>query len=99
MTSLQQVDFYQLVQAAMKVERLETSSKERSQKNKFSRGASSSSAKRAGESLAQSEYSFAMKGRRQGSNVAHSTGRGASVGQGEIPKCPHFHRRHLCVFK
>ena len=31
-TSLQQVNFYQLVQAAMKVERRETSSKEKSQK-------------------------------------------------------------------
>ena len=30
MTSLQQVNFYQLVQASMKVERLETSSKEKS---------------------------------------------------------------------
>ena len=39
MTSLQQVNFYQLVQATMKVKRLETSSKERSQKKKFSRGA------------------------------------------------------------
>ena len=37
MTSLQQVNFYQLVQATMKVERLETSSKERSQKKKFLR--------------------------------------------------------------
>ena len=46
-TSLQQVNFYQLVQAAMKVERLETSSKEKSQKKKFSKGASSSSGKRA----------------------------------------------------
>ena len=52
MTSLQQVNFYQLVQAAMKVERLETSSKERSQKKKFSGGASSSSGKRARESPA-----------------------------------------------
>ena len=85
MTSLQIVDFYQLVQAAMKVESLETSSKERSQKNKFSRGASSSSGKRDRESQAQSEYSSATRGRRQGSNVAPSTGRGASVGQGEIP--------------
>ena len=50
MTSLQLVDFYQLVQAAMKVERLETNSKERSQKKKFSRGALSSSGKRARES-------------------------------------------------
>ena len=34
-TSLQQVNFYQLVQAAMKVERLETNSKENSQQKKF----------------------------------------------------------------
>ena len=80
MTVLQQVDFYQLVQAVMKVEKLETSSKERSQKKKFSRGASSSSGKKARESPAQSEYSSATRCRRQGSNVAPSTGRGASVG-------------------
>ena len=91
-TSLQQVDFYQLVQAAMKVERLETSIKERSQKNKFSRGASSSSGKRARESQTQSEYSFATRGRRQGSNVAPGTGRGL-VGQREILECPHFQTR------
>ena len=36
-TSLQQVNFYQLVQVSMKVERLETSSKEKSQKKKFSK--------------------------------------------------------------
>ena len=47
-TSLQQVNFYQLVQAAMKVERSKASSKERFQKKKFSRGASSSSRKRLG---------------------------------------------------
>ena len=97
MTSLQQVDFYQLVQAAVKVERLETSSKERSQKKKFSRGDSSSSGKRARESPAQSECSSSTRCRRQGSNVAPSTSRGASVGQGEIPEFPHCHRRHLCV--
>ena len=64
MTSLQQVNFYQLVQAAMKVERLETSNKERSQKKKFSRGASSFSWKIARESPAQSEYSSSTSGRR-----------------------------------
>ena len=53
-TSLQQVNFYQLVQAAMKVERLETSSKEKSQKKKFSKGASSSSSKRARDVQAKS---------------------------------------------
>ena len=47
MTSLQQVNFYELFQATMKVKRLETSNKERSQKKNFSRGASSSSRKRA----------------------------------------------------
>ena len=97
MTSLQTVDFYQLVQAAMKVERLETSTKERFQKKKFSRGASSSSGKRARESPAQSEYSSVTRGRRQRSNVAHSTGRSASVRQGEIPECPQCHKRHLGV--
>ena len=49
-----QVNFYQLVQAAMKVERFEASSKERFQKKKFSGGASSSSGKRARESQAES---------------------------------------------
>ena len=97
MTSFQTVDFYQLVLVAMKVETLETSSKERSQKKKFSRGASSSSGKRARESPMQSEHSAATRGRRQGSNVEPSTGRGALVGHGEIPECPHFHRRHLGV--
>ena len=99
MPSLQQMNFYQLVQAAMKVERLEMISKERSQKKKFSRGTLSSSGKIARESLAQSEYSSAMRGRRQKSNVAPSSGRGASVGHGEIPECPHCHRRHLDVCK
>ena len=66
MTSLQQVNFYQLVQAAMKVERLETSSKERSKKKEFSRGASSSLGKRARESPAQSKYSSTMRGEDKG---------------------------------
>ena len=73
------------------------SSKERSQKKKFSRGALSSFGKRARESLSQSEYSSATRCRRQGSNVEPSSGRGALVGQGEIPECPHCHRRHLGV--
>ena len=70
--------------------------KEKSQKKKFSSGAPSSSGKRARESLAQLENSSTMRGRRQGSNVVPSTCRG-SVGQGEIPECPHCHRRHLGV--
>ena len=46
----QQINFHQLVQAEMKVERFEASSKERFQKKKFSKGAYSSSGKRARES-------------------------------------------------
>ena len=79
----------------MKIERL--SRKERSQKKKFSKGASSFLGKRARESPTEPEYSSAMRGRRQESNVAPSIGTGASVGQGEIPECPHCHRRHLGV--
>ena len=63
-TSLQQVNFYQLVQAAMKVERFEASSKERFQKNKFARGAYSSSGKRARESPTESVYRSVTRGRR-----------------------------------
>ena len=40
-----------------------------------------------------------MRHRRQGSNVAPSFGRGASIRQGEIPECPHCHRRHLDVWR
>ena len=52
-TIFQQVNFYQLVQVAMKVERSEASSKERFQKKNFYIGASSSSCKRARESQAE----------------------------------------------
>ena len=49
-TVLQQVNFYQLAQTAMKVEKSEVSGRERFQKRKLSRGASFSSGKRARES-------------------------------------------------
>ena len=93
-TSLQQVNFYQLVQAAMKVERLEANSKEKSQKKKFSKGASSSFGKRARSVQAESVHGSSTRGRRQGSIIVSSAGRGASVRQGEIPECSHCHRWH-----
>ena len=96
-TVLQQVNFYQLVQAAMKVEKSEASNKERFQKRKFSKGASSSSGKRARESQAESVQRLATRGRRQGSIVVPSSGRGVSTGQGAVPECPHCHRQHLGV--
>ena len=94
-TIFQQVNLYQLVQTTMKVERFEASSKERFQKKKFSRGASSSSGKRARESQAELVQGSAIRGRRQGSTMVHSSGRGASSGQVEVLECPHFHRWDL----
>ena len=68
-TVLQQVNFYQLVQEAMKVEKSEASSRERFQKRKLSRGASSSSSKRGRESQAESIQGSTTRGRRQGSTM------------------------------
>ena len=96
-TSLQHVNFYQLVQVAMKVERFEASSRERFQKKRFSKGASSFSGKRVRESQAESVYNSTTKGRRQGPSIALSTGRGASVRPGEASECSHCHQRHLGV--
>ena len=96
-TVLKQVYFYQLVQAAMKVEKYKASSRERFQKRKLSRGAFSSSSKRARESQNESVHSSSTRGRRQGNTVVSSTSRGASAGPGETPECPHCHRWHLGV--
>ena len=78
----------------MKVKRLETNNKEKSQKKKFSKGASSSSGKRSRDVQAESVQGLATRGRRQGGTIVSSAGRGASIGQGEIPECTHCHRRH-----
>ena len=97
MTVLQQVNFYKLVQAAMKVKKSKASNRERFQKRKLPRGASASLGKRARESQTRSVHSSVTRGRRQGNTVVPSTGRGASVGLGETLECPHCHRRHLGV--
>ena len=85
------MNFYQLVQEAMKLEKSEASSKERFQKRKLSRGASSSMGKRARESQTESVHSSATRERRQGNTIVPSTGRGASAGLGETLECPHCH--------
>ena len=79
----------------MKVERSKVSSKERFKKKKFSRGASSSLGKKDRESQAELVQGSTTRGRRQGSTMVPSSGRGASTGQGEVLECPHCHRRHL----
>ena len=83
----------------MKIEKFESSNKERFQKRKLSRGASSSSSKRGRGSQTKSAQGFVTRGRRQGSIVVSSTDKGMSVGQEEVPECPYFHRRHLGVCK
>ena len=96
-TVLHQVNFYQLVQATIKVEKSKVSSRKRFQKRKLSRGASSSSGKRVGESQNESVHSSTIRRRRQGNTIVPITGRGALAGRGETPECPHCHRRHLGV--
>ena len=90
------MNFYQLVQVAMKLEKSELSSKERFQKRKFLRGGSSSG-KRARDSQVESVYSYVGRGRRQGPTEAPSSGSGMSSGQGENSKCPHCHKWHSSV--
>ena len=61
-TLLQVVNFYQLVEAAMKIEKSETMSRERKTKRKFSKG-SSSLGKRTRESQVESIHSYATRGK------------------------------------
>ena len=90
-TSLQQVNFYQLVQAAMKMEKSEMSNREINHKRKFAKGGSSSG-KRIRESEAELVYSSTTMGRRQGPTIALSSDRGTLTGQGEISECPNYHK-------
>ena len=92
-TSLQVVNFYQLVQAAIKIEKSEMKSQERKKEKKFSRGGSFSG-KRPRESQVYSVQGSATRGRRQGPTMTQSSGRGTSTGQEEKHVCPHCHKYH-----
>ena len=96
-TSLQVVNFYQLVQAAIKFEKSEMKSQERKKENKFLRGGSSSG-KSPRESQVDSVQGSATRGRRQGPIMTQGSGRGTSTEQEERPACPHCSRNHygLC---
>ena len=80
----------------MKVEKSESSGRERFQKRKLSRGAFSSSGKRGRESQTESVQGSATRGRRQGSTVVSSTGRGMSAEQEEVLECPHCQTFGVC---
>ena len=74
-TSLQVVNFYQLVQTTMKTEKSETKSQERNRERKFSRGGSSSN-KRTRESQVDSVQGSTTRGRRQGPTMTQGSDRG-----------------------
>ena len=95
-TSLQVVNFYQLVQAAIKIKKSEMKSQERKKKKKFSRGGSTSG-KRPRESQVDSVQGSATRGRRQGPTMTQSSGRGTSIGQEERHACPHCRKYHLGI--
>ena len=78
-TLLHVVNFYQLVQSAMKIEKSKIMSQERKSKRKLSRG-SSSSGKRPRESQVESIHISATRGRRQGPTMTSSSDRGTSTG-------------------
>ena len=72
-TSLQVVNFYQLVQATIKIKKSEMKSQERKKEKKFSRGGSSSG-KRPRESQVDSIQGSLIRGRRQGSTMTQGSG-------------------------
>ena len=90
-TSFQVVNFYQLVQAVMKIEKSEMMSQERKLERKLSRG-SNSSGNRTRKSQVESVHSSATRGRRQGPTIILGSGRGTSFEQGERHECPHCHK-------
>ena len=92
-TLLQVVNFYQLVQAAMKIEKSEMKNQERNWERKFSRGGSSYG-NRTRESQVDSVHGSVTRGRRQGPTMTQGSGRGISIGKDERPKCPHCHKHH-----
>ena len=77
-TSFQVVNYYQLVQAAMKIEKSEMMSQERTIEKNFSRG-SSPSCKRTTESQVESVHSSATRGRRQGPTTIPGSRKGTST--------------------
>ena len=84
-TSLQVVNFYHLVQAAMKIGKSEMMSRERKTERKFSSGGSSSS-QRARESHVESVHSVTTRGRWQGPTMTPGSSRGTSTRQKERPE-------------
>ena len=88
------MNFYQSVQATMKIEKSEMMSEERKSKIKFFKG-SSSSGKRTRESQVESVHSATTRGRRQGLTMTSSSGRGPPTDQEERIEFPHYQKHHF----
>ena len=73
------VNFYQVVQVAMKIDNFEIMSRERKIKRKFSIGGSSSG-KRTKDSQVEPVHCTATKGRWQGPTMTSGSGEGTSTG-------------------
>ena len=97
-TSLEVVNFYQLVQATIKIEKSEMKSQERMKEKKFSRGGSSSG-KIPRESQVDSIQGSTTRGRRQGPTMTQGSGRGTSTGQEERSTCSHCYGNHYGLCK
>ena len=79
-TLLQVVNFYQLVQVAIKIEKSEMKSQERKKEKKFSRGGYYSG-KRPRDSQVDSAQGTATRGRRQGPTMTQGSNRGTTIRQ------------------
>ena len=90
------VNFYQLVQEAMKIEKSEMMSRERKTERKFSRGSSSSS-KIAGESQVEYVHSSTTIGKRQGPTTIPGSSMGTSTEHEERLECSHCHNTILVL--
>ena len=95
-TTLQVFNFYQLVQAAIKIEKSEMKSQERKKEKRILRGGSSSG-KRPRESQVDSVQGLARRGRRQGPAMTQGSGQGTSIGKEERHACSHCHKYHLGI--
>ena len=77
-TSLQVINFYQLVQATIKIEKSKMRSQERKKERVLKRG--SSLGKRPRESQVYSVQGSTTRGKRQGPTITQGLGRGTSTG-------------------
>ena len=95
-TLFQVMNFYQLVQVAMKIEKSEMKNHERNRERKFSKGGSSSG-ERTREFQVDSVQGSVTRGRRQGPTMTQGSCRGISTGQDQRLECRYCHKNHYGI--